>query len=155
MEDSPNRRDASRRRRGGDIAGQSDRSADNQNDETPARRGGTTRRRGDDVAGQSDQSTDAQTDDTDSISEAIEQLKVIASSASTGASELRRMRQTGIAVDLNRHRRSGTPQVLGWELIKRSTYNMSFNRYRDCMDLVLCNDEKGLARLYNQTSTTT
>ena len=57
------------------------------------------------------------------------------------------MRRSGIAVDLSRTRREGTPEILSWEMIKRTTEALSFNNYKAFMDLVLCNDSEGFNAL--------
>jgi len=74
---------------------------------------------------------------------AVDALEAIATASQEGADELKQMRRSGIAVDLSRSRREGTPEIISWELIKRTTEALSFNNYKAFMDLVLCNDVEG------------
>jgi hypothetical protein len=50
-------------------------------------------------------------------------------------------------VALKQTRRKGTPDILTWQMIKKSTDALSFNHYKAFMDYVLCNDDEALMKL--------
>jgi hypothetical protein len=61
--------------------------------------------------------------------------------------EIRRTREAGVSVDMERARRKGTPEILTWLTIKKATDALSFGNYKAFMDYVLCNDREALDRL--------
>lgn len=63
------------------------------------------------------------------------------------ASNIQSIAANGVTVDMERARRKGTPQILTWAAIKKTTDALSFNNYKAFMDYVLCNDDEALLRL--------
>jgi hypothetical protein len=63
------------------------------------------------------------------------------------SNEIRSTREQGSTVDLGRSRRKGSPEVLTWHVIQKSTESLSFKNYMAFMDYVLCNDREAANRL--------
>ena len=57
---------------------------------------------------------------------------------------IRAIQAGGLSVDLERARRKGTPEILTWNLIRKTTDALSFKNYKAFMDFVLCNDVEAL-----------
>ena len=79
-------------------------------------------------------------DDNGDEPELVEAVKGI-------SDELRTTRTQGQPVGLLRSQRGATPEILLWNIIKRSSENMSFRNYKAFMDYILCWDQDELLKL--------